>query len=65
MTSISGFRYSELAADATPFEVAGAEVRVGRLEKLLASKQASGRPKDLEFLRAFEARQADDGEEDL
>jgi predicted nucleotidyltransferase len=60
MTSISGFGYSELAEDATPFEVAGTIVRVGRLEKLLRSKQASGRPKDLEFLRAFEARAADD-----
>jgi hypothetical protein len=28
---------------------------VGSLEKLLRSKQASGRPKDLAFLRAFEA----------
>lgn len=63
MTSISGFRFSELAEDATPFEIAGVEVRVGRLEKLLRSKQASGRPKDLEFLRSFEARPADDEED--
>ena len=62
MTSIAGFRYSELSSDATPFTVAGTEVRVGRLEKLLRSKRASGRPKDLEFLRAFEARSADDPE---
>lgn len=65
MTSISGFRYADLVADATPFDVAGVEVRVGRLEKLLESKQASGRPKDLEFLRAFEARRGDDSDEDL
>jgi hypothetical protein len=32
----------------------------GRLEKLLRSKQRSGHPKDLEFLRAFEARGADE-----
>jgi len=60
LTSISGFGYAELAEDATTFEVAGAEVRVGRLEKLLQSKQASGRPKDLAFLDAFRARALDD-----
>ncbi|TMA30783.1 MAG: hypothetical protein E6J87_17210 [Deltaproteobacteria bacterium] len=56
MTSIAGFRYADLASDATSFEVAGATVRVGRLEKLLSSKERSGRPKDREFLRAFAAR---------
>ncbi len=56
MLSIAGFSYSQLAEDATSFRVAGVEVRVGRLEKLLRSKEAAGRPKDLEFLRAFEAR---------
>jgi len=56
MLSIAGFAYSDLAADASTFRVAGTEVRVGRLEKLLAAKRASGRPKDLEFLRAFESR---------
>jgi len=56
MTSIAGFRYADLASDATSFEVAGATVRVGRLEKLLRSKERSGRPKDREFLRAFAAR---------
>lgn len=56
LTSITGFDYQELSADAATFEVAGAPVRVGRLEKLLRSKEASGRPKDLEFLRAFQAR---------
>jgi predicted nucleotidyltransferase len=56
MTSIAGFSFAELDADATPFEVAGTVVRVGRLEKLLRSKERSGRPKDREFLRAFAAR---------
>jgi hypothetical protein len=56
MLSISGFTYAELSRDARSFRVGGLEVRVGRLEKLLRSKQESGRPKDLEFLRAFEAR---------
>lgn len=55
-TSIAGFSYTELEEDARPFQVAGVEVRVGRLEKLLRSKQSAGRPKDLEFLRAFEAQ---------
>ena len=56
LTSIAGFRYADLASDATPFEVAGTTVRVGRLEKLLRSKESSGRPKDREFLRVFAAR---------
>jgi predicted nucleotidyltransferase len=60
MTSVAGFSYEDLEVDATVFRVAGVEVRVGRLEKLLQSKQRSGRPKDLEFLRAFEARAAEE-----
>lgn len=60
MTSISGFDYSTLFEDAATFDVSGAMVRVGRLEKLLESKATSGRPKDQAFLRAFEASWADD-----
>jgi predicted nucleotidyltransferase len=60
MTSISGFSYRDLFDDAAEFEVAGARVRVGRLEKLLRSKEISARPKDLEFLRSFRARSFDD-----
>ena len=56
MLSIAGGSYPELTEDAVAFHLDGVEVRVGRLEKLLASKLASGRPKDLEFLRSFEAR---------
>ena len=63
MTSVAGFTYAELDADATPFRVARVEVRVGRLEKLLRSKQRSARPKDLEFLRAFAARARDEDED--
>ena len=55
LTSVSGFDYDELSSDAATFEVSGSLIRVGRLEKLLRSKEASGRPKDLAFLRAFEA----------
>lgn len=60
MLSISGYAYPELARDACSFRVGDLGVRVGRLEKLLRSKRESGRPKDLEFLRAFEARASDD-----
>ena len=59
LLSISGFSYSELSADAAVFRVAGAEVRVGTLEKLLQSKEASGRAKDRAFLRIFSARSGD------
>ena len=62
LTSISGFAYSDLAADAATFEVAGASISVGRLEKLLRSKELSGRPKDVEFLNAFRARGFQDEE---
>ena len=62
MTSLAGFTYAEMNGDATGFRIAGVEVRVGQLEKLLRSKERSGRPKDLEFLRAFEARASEDGE---
>ncbi len=60
LTSISGFEYADLAADAATFEVAGASIQVGRLEKLLRSKEASGRPKDIEFLKAFRSRSFED-----
>ena len=62
MTSLAGFSYEEMKSDAPLFRVAGIEVRVGQLEKLLRSKQRSGRPKDLEFLRVFEARASEDDE---
>ena len=60
LTSISGSDYSELARDAAVFEIAGSPIHVGRLEKLLRSKKASGRPKDVEFLRAYRARAFED-----
>ena len=56
LTSISGYDFESLSRDAAAFEVAGATVHVGRLEKLLHSKEIAGRPKDLEFIRAFQAR---------
>jgi len=60
LTSIAAFDYACLSEDAAEFEVAGSPVRVGQLEKLLRSKEASGRPKDREFLRAFRAARSDD-----
>jgi hypothetical protein len=60
---VAGFSYAELDSDAVEFHVADVGVRVGKLEKLLRSKQASGRPKDLAFLRAFEATAAEDENE--
>jgi hypothetical protein len=56
MLSASGFRYEELADDAEAFRLGDMETRVGRLEKLLHSKERAGRPKDLEFLRLYAAR---------
>ncbi len=60
MTSISGFEYSGLAEDATNFEVAGVSIKVGRLTKLLRSKEVSGRQKDLEFIRIYRATLGED-----
>ena len=56
MLSVRGFSYFDLAVDSRTFTVAGSQVRVGRLEKLLRSKELSDRPKDREFLRHFESR---------
>lgn len=52
---VSGFPFSELAKDAATFTVGGVPVRVGRLTKLLKSKQLAGRPKDRAFLRRYQA----------
>jgi len=63
LTAIAGFAYADIESDATPFRVAGVEVRAGQLEKPLRSKHQCGRPKDLEFLRAVEARASDESGE--
>jgi hypothetical protein len=62
MLSVRGFSYADLAVDARTFTVAGSQIRVGLLEKLLRSKELSDRPKDREFLRHFESRE--EAEED-
>jgi hypothetical protein len=60
MLSMTGFAFGDLAVDAVPFRVGDLDVRVGRLEKLLRSKELSGRPKDVEFLRMYAARVAEE-----
>lgn len=62
MPSLKGYRFDDLAGDAERFRVGGVEIRVGRLEKLLRSKELSDRPKDREFLRLFAARLRDEVE---
>jgi len=57
MLSVRGFSYADLAVDARTFTVAGSQIRVGLLEKLLRSKELADRPKDREFLRHFESRE--------
>ena len=56
MLSGAGLSWDDLEIDAVVFRIADAEVKVGRLEKLLRSKELSGREKDLEFLRLYSAR---------
>ena len=64
MLSGSGLRYDDLAGDAVIFRLGDVEVRVGRLEKLLRSKELAGRPKDVAFLRLFAARLREGAGED-
>ncbi len=56
MLAMPGESFAELRNDAVEFEVGGAVVCVGKLERLLGAKERAGRPKDVEFLRAFAAR---------
>ena len=52
---VSGFPFSELLRDAATFTVRGVPVKVGRLTKLLKSKQLAGRPKDRRFLKRYQS----------
>jgi hypothetical protein len=63
MLSGAGLGWDDLEIDAVVFRIADADVRVGRLEKLLRSKELSGREKDLEFLRLYSARLRADSED--
>lgn len=60
MLSIAGTSFEELRSDAQRFRISGCEILVGKLERLLRSKEIAGRPKDIEFLRAFAARATED-----
>lgn len=53
LLEISGYAFSDLARDAATFTVQGVPIRVGRLTKLLKSKQVAGRPKDRQFLQRY------------
>ena len=53
LLEVSGFPFSELLRDAATFIVRGVPVKVGRLAKLLKSKQLAGRPKDRQFLKRY------------
>lgn len=53
LLAVSGFTFAELAKDAVTVTVRGTPVHVGRLTKLLKSKQIANRPKDRDFLRRY------------
>ena len=55
LLEISGYPFSEMERDAVTFSAQGVPIRVGKLRKLLRSKQLAGRPKDRQFLRRQEA----------
>ena len=52
--SISGFAFDQMAADASIFKTGEVLIRVAKLTKLLASKEAAGRPKDKLFLKRYQ-----------
>lgn len=54
LSAVSGFVFHQMADDASIFSDDGVLVRVGKLQKLLASKKAAGRQKDLQFLKRYE-----------
>jgi hypothetical protein len=64
MLSGIGLSFDDLASDAALFRFSDFEIRVGRLDKLLRSKELAGRPKDVAFLTMFAARLREEAEED-
>ena len=52
--AVSGFVFRQMAEDASIFRAGEVLIRVGRLQKLLASKKAANRPKDRLFLKRYE-----------
>ena len=55
LLKVSAYPFSELAKDASTFTVGNVPIRVGRLNKLLKSKQIAGRPKDHHFLKRYQS----------
>ena len=53
--AVSGYAFSDLARDAATFTVRGVPVKVGRLTKLLRSKQLAARAKDRQFLQRYQS----------
>ena len=53
LLGVSGYTFAELARDAATFSVHGVPVKVGRLTKLVRSKQLAGRTKDRQFLQRY------------
>lgn len=51
--AVSGFAFGQMAGDASVFRTGETLIRVAKLNKLLASKEAAGRPKDRLFLKRY------------
>ena len=54
LLAVSGYTFEAMAQDAATITVQRVPVTVGRLTKLLRSKQAAARPKDRQFLRRYQ-----------
>ncbi|MBI4356012.1 MAG: hypothetical protein HY597_06170 [Candidatus Omnitrophica bacterium] len=54
LLAVSGYTFEAMIGDAATITVQGVPVKVGRLTKLLRSKQIAGRPKDRQFLRRYQ-----------
>lgn len=52
--AVSGFIFRQMADDASIFKAGETLIRVAKLNKLLASKEAAGRPKDRLFLKRYQ-----------
>ncbi|MBI4711061.1 MAG: hypothetical protein HY767_01150, partial [Candidatus Omnitrophica bacterium] len=51
--AVSGFAFEQMSVDASIFKAGEAIIRVAKLSKLLASKEAADRPKDRLFLKRY------------
>lgn len=53
LRDVTGFTYQELSADAVVMDRRMVPIRVAQLEKILESKRAANRPKDLAFFKKY------------